>query len=120
MPPSLHEDMRRWRHDIHRHPEFGFEEQRTAGVVAEALRSFGLEVHEGIGTTGVVGVLQRGRANRAMGLRADMDCLMIQEQNTFAHRSVHDGIDQPEHALLQPRHNPTTTPVDAPGLAADP
>jgi len=83
--------MRRWRHDLHRHPEFGFEEQRTAKLVADALRSFGLEVHTGIGTTGVVGVLQRGRSNRAIGLRADMDCLLIQEQNTFAHRSVHDG-----------------------------
>ncbi len=83
--------MRRWRHDLHRHPEFGFEEQRTAGIVADALRSFGLEVHTEIGTTGVVGVLQRGTSNRAIGLRADMDCLLIQEQNTFAHRSVHDG-----------------------------
>jgi hippurate hydrolase len=88
---ALHEDMRRWRHDLHRHPEFGFEEQRTAGLVADALRSFGLEVHTGIGTTGVVGVLQRGTSNRAIGLRADMDCLLIQEQNTFEHRSVHDG-----------------------------
>ena len=88
---SLAEDMRGWRHDLHRHPEFGFEERRTAKLVAEALSSFGLEVHTGIGQTGVVGVLQRGRSNRAIGLRADMDCLQIQEENTFEHRSLHAG-----------------------------
>ena len=88
---SLAEEMRGWRHDLHRHPEFGFEERRTAKLVAEALSSFGLEVHTGIGQTGVVGVLQRGRSNRAIGLRADMDCLQIQEENTFEHRSLHAG-----------------------------
>lgn len=88
---ELQADLIRWRHDLHRHPEFGFEEERTAKLVADELRGFGLEVHTGIGTTGVVGVLQRGRSNRAIGLRADMDCLLIQEQNTFEHRSIHDG-----------------------------
>ena len=55
------------------------------------LTEFGLEVHTGIGNTGVVGVLQKGGSERALGLRADMDALLIQEQNSFRHRSIHDG-----------------------------
>ena len=87
----LQEEMTRWRRDIHAHPELGFEENRTADIVAEKLRGFGLEVHRGIGKTGVVGVLRAGNAKRSVGLRADMDALPIQEANTFAHRSTHDG-----------------------------
>ena len=87
----LHEEMTRWRRDIHAHPELGFEETRTSDIVAEKLRAFGLEVHRGIGKTGVVGVLRSGRAERAIGLRADMDALPILEANTFAHRSTSDG-----------------------------
>jgi len=83
--------MRDWRHDIHRHPELAFEERRTAEIVAALLREFGLEVHTGIGNTGVVGVLRRGDSARARGLRADMDALLIHEQNEFDHRSLHDG-----------------------------
>ena len=83
--------MQAWRHDIHRHPELAFEEQRTAELVAKLLREFGLEVHTGIGNTGVVGILQKGGSDRAIGLRADMDALLIQERNAFEHRSVHDG-----------------------------
>jgi len=83
--------MQAWRHDIHRHPELAFEERRTADTVAALLREFGLEVHAGIGDTGVVGVLRRGGGPRALGLRADMDALLIQEQNEFEHRSRHDG-----------------------------
>lgn len=85
------DDMREWRHDIHKHPELGFGVERTAGRVADLLEEFGFEVHAGIGRTGVVGVLKRGNGNRAIGLRADMDALPIQEANDFAHRSVHDG-----------------------------
>jgi len=70
---DLHADMRAWRHDIHRHPELAFEEQRTAERVASLLTEFGLEVHTGIGNTGVVGVLQKGDSKRVLGLRADMD-----------------------------------------------
>ena len=66
-----HDEMRAWRHDIHKHPELGFAEARTAAKVAGLLEGFGLEVHPGIGTTGVVGVLRRGGSNRAIGLRAD-------------------------------------------------
>lgn len=91
IPEELVEQMVAWRHDIHRHPEFGFEESRTAALVAKTLESLDLEVETGIGTTGVVGKLSRGKSNRAIGLRADMDCLLIQEKNTFDHRSQHAG-----------------------------
>jgi len=80
-----------WRHDIHAHPELGFEETRTAKLVADRLASFGIEVHRGVGRTGVVGVLRAGRSKRTLGLRADMDALPIEEANTFGHRSVHGG-----------------------------
>jgi len=89
---QLREDMTAWRRDIHRHPELGFREERTAGKVAALLEEFGLEVHRGVGGTGVVGVLRRGQGNRAIGLRADMDALPIQEANEFPHRSVNDGV----------------------------
>jgi hippurate hydrolase len=87
----MHEEMTGWRRDIHAHPELGFEETRTAGLVAEKLESFGLEVHRGIGGTGVVGVLRAGGSGRTISLRADMDALPIQEANTFEYRSRHDG-----------------------------
>lgn len=79
------------RHDLHRHPELGFEEHRTAGLVAGRLREFGIDVFEGVGSTGVVGVLERGSSGRGIGLRADMDALAISERNEFAHRSVIEG-----------------------------
>ena len=87
----LHQEMTAWRQDIHAHPELGFQETRTSELVASKLESFGLEVHRGVGRTGVVGVLRAGRSPRKLGLRADMDALPIQEANTFAHRSRHDG-----------------------------
>ncbi len=89
---SPQKDVQSWRQDIHKYPELGFQENRTAGIIAGLLADFGLEVHAGIGTTGVVGVLTRGVAEQAIGLRADMDALPIQEANTFEHRSVHDGV----------------------------
>jgi amidohydrolase len=87
----VQEEMTLWRRDIHAHPELGFEENRTSHVVAEKLRGFGLEVHPGIGKTGVVGVLRTGSAGCSVGLRADMDALPIQEANTFPYRSRNDG-----------------------------
>ncbi len=84
-------EMTGWRRDIHAHPELGFEERRTAEIVATKLAAFGLEVHRGIGKTGVVGVLRAGSASRSIGLRADMDALPIVEANTFAHRSTQAG-----------------------------
>ena len=85
-----------WRRDFHAHPEIGFQEHRTSAIVAEKLTEWGLEVHRGIGRTGVVGVLRGLRdaptGNRSIGLRADMDALPMPEQNSFAHRSVNDGV----------------------------
>ena len=86
-----HGELTEWRQDIHAHPELGFEEERTAKLVAERLESFGCEVHRGIGGTGVVGTLRSGSGTRTMGIRADMDALPIQEANTFDHRSRNDG-----------------------------
>ena len=83
--------MTEWRRDIHAHPELGFEEKRTSDLVAERLEKFGIEVHRGIGKTGVVGRLRIGNSPRSIGLRADMDCLPILEANSFAHRSTHEG-----------------------------
>ncbi|QCI62948.1 amidohydrolase [Phreatobacter stygius] len=84
----LERDMTAWRRDLHAHPEFGFEEKRTAAFVAAKLRDFGLDaVTEGVGGTGVVGTLKRGTGNRAIALRADMDALRIAEQGGLAYRS---------------------------------
>jgi len=80
-----------WRHDIHAHPELGFQEKRTSDLVAERLASFGCEVHRGIGKTGVVGRLKVGNGARSIGLRADLDALPIQETNNFPYRSRYDG-----------------------------
>lgn len=85
-----------WRHHLHRNPEFGFEESKTAAFVAEKLRSWGIEVAEGVGGTGVVGTLTRGTgtrgmANRAIALRADMDALRITEKSDLAYRSEVPG-----------------------------
>ena len=88
---GFHAELTDIRRDIHAHPELGFEEQRTSEIVAGKLESFGIEVHRGIGKTGVVGRLRIGNSPRAIGLRADMDCLPIQEANQFGHRSTHNG-----------------------------
>jgi len=80
------------RRDIHAHPELAYEEARTADVVAERLESWGIPVHRGLGTTGVVGTIHGKKDNgRAVGLRADMDALPMQELNTFEHASRHPG-----------------------------
>jgi len=81
-----------WRHELHKHPELAFEEHRTADFVAAKLESFGLEVHRGLGKTGVVGTLRVGDSKRAIALRADMDALPIHEANDFEYRSVNDNI----------------------------
>jgi hippurate hydrolase len=79
-----------WRRDIHAHPELAYEEERTADFVAECLTEWGLDVHRGLATTGVVGTLSNGDGP-TVGLRADMDALPIQEENAFDYRSLHDG-----------------------------
>ncbi len=83
-----------WRHHLHANPEFGFEEFATAAFVAARLREIGLdEVVEGVGGTGVVGTLRRGRSGRAVALRADMDALRISEQaEDRPHRSTRPGL----------------------------
>jgi len=85
------DDLTGWRRDIHAHPELGFQEQRTSELVAGKLAGWGIEVHRGIGKTGLVGRLRVGNSPRSIGLRADMDCLTILESNQFAHRSEHQG-----------------------------
>ncbi len=77
------------RRDIHAHPEIGFEEKRTSSIVAEKLAQMGIEVHRGLGGTGVVGVLKgKGDGGRAIGLRADMDALPMQEETNLPWRST--------------------------------
>src|SRR5689334_14041643 len=78
-------ELRQIRRDIHAHPELCFEEVRTADVVAKKLTEWGIPVIRGLGGTGVVGIVKNGSANRAIGLRADMDALPVQEINTFLH-----------------------------------
>ncbi|WP_027172241.1 M20 aminoacylase family protein [Methylobacterium sp. 10] len=91
---ALADEITAWRHDLHAHPELQYDVHRTAGFVADKLRDFGCdEVATGIGRTGVVGVI-RGRShgsNRAIGLRADMDALPIQEERDLAYRSTMPG-----------------------------
>jgi len=88
---ALEGELTAWRRDLHAHPELGFEETRTSDLVAAKLAGFGVEVHRGVGKTGVVGVLKNGTKKKSIGLRADMDALPIQEENAFAHRSRNDG-----------------------------
>jgi len=84
-------EMRTWRRHLHAHPETAFEEHATAAFVAERLAALGLEVHTGLAGTGVVGVLRHGRGERAIGLRADLDALHIQEATGVPHASRNAG-----------------------------
>src|SRR6201997_818565 len=86
-----HDELTAIRRDIHANPELGLEEQRTADLVARMLEEWGIEVHRGVGTTGVVGVLRSGNGEATIGLRADMDALPIVEANDFAYRSRNQG-----------------------------
>ncbi|MBM3481668.1 MAG: amidohydrolase [Alphaproteobacteria bacterium] len=88
---ALHDEMTAWRRELHAHPELAFEEKRTADFVAEKLKSFGIDVHRGLAGTGVVGSLKGNPGGRAIGLRADLDALPIQEANQFGHRSQSNG-----------------------------
>ena len=84
---EFHADLRQIRRDIHAHPELCYEERRTADVVAQKLTDWGIPVLRGIGLTGVVGIIKYGNSAAAIGLRADMDALPMQEFNTFSHAS---------------------------------
>lgn len=89
---SWHHEITRIRRDLHAHPELAYEEHRTAALVARFLESWGVAVHTGIGGTGVVGEIRGNRPGTgAIGLRADMDALPLQEANTFEHASRHPG-----------------------------
>lgn len=92
------------RRDLHAHPELAFNEHRSAGIVARELRALGLEVHEGIGGTGVVAVLRHRESRRSVGLRADMDALPMTEQSGVAHAStvagVHHGCGHDGHTSM--------------------
>ena len=79
------------RRDIHAHPELCFKEVRTADVVAAKLTEWGIPIHRGLATTGVIGIVKSGTSDRAIGLRADMDALPVTELNTFAHASQNQG-----------------------------
>jgi amidohydrolase len=85
---EFHQDMTVWRRDFHAHPELGFEEHRTSAIVADKLKAFGVdEIHSGIAKTGVVGVVRAGSGSGAIGLRADMDALPIDEASGAPHAS---------------------------------
>jgi amidohydrolase len=79
------------RRDLHAHPELCFEEVRTAELVASKLQEWGIPLQRGLGGTGVVGIIKHGSSRRAVGLRADMDALPLQEANSFEHASRHEG-----------------------------
>jgi amidohydrolase len=86
------EEMTATRHDFHAHPELGFQEVRTSGIVAEKLKSWGIEVHTGIGGTGVIGIIEGKGAGKTIGLRADMDALPIHEQTNLPYSSTNAGV----------------------------
>jgi len=88
---AFQSEIQQIRRDLHAHPELCYEEQRTSDVVAARLTEWGIPVIRGLGVTGVVGVIRHGTSARAIGLRADMDALPMQEVNTFAHASRHPG-----------------------------
>lgn len=84
-------EAREWRHHLHRNPELGFDENQTAGFVAEKLRNWGFEVRTGYAKTGVIGSLKRGNSSRAIGIRADMDALPIIEKSGVPYTSQTSG-----------------------------
>src|ERR1700746_3253436 len=89
---TYHAELTARRRDFHAHPELGFEEHRTSDIVAKKLEALGIEVHRGVGGTGVVGVLREGKGRVSLGLRADMDALPILEANELPYRSRKPGV----------------------------
>lgn len=88
---AFQNELQQIRRDIHAHPELCYEEERTADVVAARLTEWGIPIVRGLGVTGVIGIIKNGTSPRAIGLRADMDALPMQELNTFGHASRHAG-----------------------------
>jgi amidohydrolase len=89
---ALQQQLVHWRRDLHMHPELGFEEERTAGLVTEHLRKLGYRIYTGVATTGVIGLLQGARPGPTVMLRFDMDALPIQEENEVAYASQTSGV----------------------------
>src|ERR1044072_9321916 len=89
---TYHAELTAQRQDFHAHPELGFDEHRTAEIVARQLEALGIEVHRGVGKTGVVGVLREGNGPVSIGLRADMDALPILEANEMGYKSTKPGV----------------------------
>jgi len=89
---SLHNRLVQIRHDLHTHPELGFNEHRTAALVSKTLKAAGIEVVEGLGQTGVVGILRKGNGSGSLAIRADMDALPIQEINQLDYTSQQAGV----------------------------
>ncbi len=87
----FHDELTAIRRDLHAHPELGLQEHRTAAIVADKLAAWGVEVHRGVGQTGVVGVLRNGNGLGRVGLRCDMDALPMQEATDLAYRSTAPG-----------------------------
>jgi amidohydrolase len=88
---AFQSELQQIRRDLHAHPELSYEEQRTSDLVAARLTEWGIPIVRGLGVTGVVGIIKNGDSPRAIGLRADMDALPVQELNGFAHASRHAG-----------------------------
>jgi hypothetical protein len=98
-----------WRRDFHEHPELGNREFRTSKIIADHLRSLGLEVHEGVGKTGVVGILRGAYPGPVIGLRADMDALPLVERTPVPFASkVKPPITARKSASCMPA---ATTPI---------
>ena len=95
---TFHPELTAIRQDFHANPELGFEEHRTSDIVAKKLEALGIEVHRGVGGTGVVGVLREGNGPVSIGLRADMDALPILEANELPYKSTQARRD----ACLRP------------------
>ena len=87
---TIQSEMVAWRRDIHMHPELGFEEERTSGLIAEAMEELGYRVRTGVGKTGVVAEIGSGKP--VVAIRADMDALPIQEANQVPYKSKNDGV----------------------------
>lgn len=83
-------EVKQWRKHIHSQPELGFKEFKTSSFIVDKLKSFGIEVHQGLGGTGVVGILKNG-SGPTIGIRADIDALPIKEQNDIEHKSTHEN-----------------------------
>lgn len=95
---EMYEQMRAWREDFHRHPELGYDLERTAGIVAAHLKSLGLEVTEHVGKSGVVALLKGGKPGKVLAMRADMDALPIPGSHRSALRIGNSG----DYACMRP------------------